>query len=113
MVLDSAATTHQITINQVKHVANLSDIPVTDQEAAELAAAFAETLNVIKNLQTIDTTSVEPTHQVTGLENVTRPDDVNSDTMFSQEQALANATQTHDGYFVVDRVIDKDVLWQI
>lgn len=91
----------------VKHIANLSNIPVTDEEAIKIQHAFDETLQTISNLEQVDVTGVEPTHQVTGLENVLREDIVDSERSFSQEEALANAKQTHNGYFVVPRILES------
>lgn len=102
------STPSNITTAQVKHIAKLSDIPVTDAEVSNMTQAFEETLAVVSNLQSVDVTGVEPTHQVTGLENVTRQDIVETDRMFSQSEALANGHQVFNGYFVVGRLIDKD-----
>ncbi len=92
----------------VKHIAQLAQIPVTAQEEEELANDFSETLDVVDQLQQIDTKGVELTHQVTGLKNITREDKINEATMFTQKEALANASRTHDGFFVVERVIDVE-----
>lgn len=90
----------------VKHIAKLSNIPITDAEAETLQVAFDETLATVANLQDVDVTGVEPTHQVTGLENVLREDIVDDSRTFTQEEALANAKETHKGYFVVPRIIE-------
>ncbi len=92
----------------VKHISDLANIPVTDQEADNLAKAFNDTLDVIDQLKKVDTKGVEPTSQVTGLENRLREDVVDDQHMFTQQQALANAKDTYQGYFVVNRLIDKD-----
>lgn len=97
----------KITKNQIKHIADLANIPITDQEQIHLQQAFEETLDTIAELQSVDVSKVEPTHQVTGLTNVLREDVVDSDNMFTQKQALANAKQSHNGYFVVPRIIEK------
>jgi aspartyl-tRNA(Asn)/glutamyl-tRNA(Gln) amidotransferase subunit C len=99
---------HQtITSSQVKHIAQLANIPVTLDEENKLAQAFNETLDVVDDLKTVDVKNVEPTHQVTGLENISREDRVTEETIFSQQQALANAQKTFQGYFMVPRVIDE------
>jgi aspartyl-tRNA(Asn)/glutamyl-tRNA(Gln) amidotransferase subunit C len=98
----------KITATQVKNIANLAHIPVTDQESTKLATAFAETLDVIENLKSLNVQKTPITYQVTGLENVLREDVVNEENMFTQEQALANAPKTHQGYFVVPRLIDNE-----
>lgn len=92
----------------VRHIAKLANIPITAEEETKLATAFAETLAVVDQLKQVDVTDVEPTSQVTGLENVWREDTLNPADTFSQAQALANAAATHDGYFVVPQVIDQD-----
>ncbi|MBP7842794.1 Asp-tRNA(Asn)/Glu-tRNA(Gln) amidotransferase subunit GatC [Candidatus Woesebacteria bacterium] len=99
--------TAKITKDQIKHIANLANIPVSDQEQENLQHAFEETLDTIAELQSVDISKTEPTHQVTGLTNILREDVVDSDNMFTQKQALANAKQTHDGYFVVPRIIEE------
>lgn len=93
---------------QVKHVANLANIPVDAKAETKLAKDFADTLEVIANLQELDVSQTEPTHQVTGLENVWREDKVTKELMFTQDQATANAQQTDGGFFIVPRIIDRD-----
>lgn len=97
----------QITTSQVQHIADLANIPISKAEQTSLAQAFDQTLEVIDNLKKVDVTGVEPTHQVTGLENVFRQDEVNESVMFSQQEALKNGNLTHEGYFVVERIIDE------
>lgn len=92
--------------NTVKHIAQLSNIPITESEAQSLQVAFDETLATVANLQDVDVTGVEPTHQVTGLENVLRDDVIDDSRTFSQDEALANAKESYNGYFVVPRIIE-------
>lgn len=73
-----------------------------------LATAFADTLEVVAEMGKLDTANTPPTHQVTGLENAWREDIVDNEQTFSQEEALANAAKTHDGYFVVPQIIEQD-----
>lgn len=97
-----------ITQEQIKHVAQLAQIPLSDEESTIFTAAFEETLTVIDNLKKVDTSATEPTHQVTGLENVWREDKVDETRMFSQDEATANAPTKHEGFFVVDRILHND-----
>jgi aspartyl/glutamyl-tRNA(Asn/Gln) amidotransferase C subunit len=92
----------------VRHVAELANIPITDNEAQTLESAFEETIGVVGHLSEVSTNSTEPTHQVTGLENIWREDQVTAERMFTQAEALANAQSTHEGFFVVPQVIDQD-----
>jgi aspartyl-tRNA(Asn)/glutamyl-tRNA(Gln) amidotransferase subunit C len=97
----------QITSDIVSHMATLANIPVTEKESTDLAKEFTKVLEVVDDLSAIDTSHVTPVGQVTGLENVTRPDEVKTDQMFSQEEALRNARSTHNGYFMVNQVLDR------
>lgn len=91
----------------IKHVARLANIPIQDQEAGELSQAFAETLTVVDELKQLSVDKIEPTHQVTGLSNVMREDEISEKRMFTQEEALKNAPKTHNGFFVVPRILEK------
>lgn len=92
----------------VKHIADLANIPLNKGDATWLAEDFAKTLTIIDNLNELDLSAVEPTHQVTGLENILRDDEVDQKRSFTQEEALHNAGRTYDGYFVVDQIIEQD-----
>jgi aspartyl-tRNA(Asn)/glutamyl-tRNA(Gln) amidotransferase subunit C len=91
----------------VSHVAKLSNLTLSENQEQTFPQAFSDTLAVIDQLKELDIKKTEPTHQVTGLENVLRDDVVREDLMFTQAQALANATQTHDGFIVVPQIIDQ------
>lgn len=106
-MLVSKATQPSITTQTIAHVAQLANIPVTPTETAQLRDAFEETLGVIENLSQLDTTKVEPTHQVTGMENVLREDVPRPEFSFTQAEALANAAKASGGYFVVPVILTK------
>ncbi len=97
-----------VTTAQVAHIAKLANLTVAASEQEHFAHAFSETLDVVETLKQLDTTGVEPTHQVTNLENIFREDVVDETRQFTQEQALANAKRTHAGYFVVERILPTD-----
>lgn len=96
-----------VTPADVQHIAQLAQIPVTEKETEKFAKAFVEILGVVDQLRQLDVSKTPTTHQVIGLENVWREDVVNQKKMFTQKQALANAAETHDGYFVVPRILEE------
>lgn len=98
----------KITPQIVHHIAQLANIPVKSDEEGTLAEGFTTTLGVVDELKKVDISQIEPVHQVTGLTNVLREDIVDEDRMFSQEQALANAPHTHDGFIVVDQILEQE-----
>jgi len=94
---------------QVKHIAQLANIPISEEESNKLAQDFSETLQVVDQLKKADVSKVEITHQVTGFKNVLREDIVKEEQSFTQQEALANAKKTYQGYFVVPYVLhNKD-----
>lgn len=95
-------------MTDVDVIAKLAKIPVTDDEKKKLAVGFSTVIKVLDTLKSIDVSEVEPTNQVTGLENVMREDEVDATRTFTQEQALANAPRKHNGYFVADQVVDQE-----
>ena len=95
------------TKDDVTHIANLANIPVTTSEKQKLADGFTATMNVVDQLFSADVQFVEPTHQVTGLENILRVDEVDIEHQVTQDQALVNAPRTYNGYFVTDQVIEE------
>lgn len=97
-----------ITKDTVDHIAKLAKIPVSEKEKIDLAEGFNKTLVVIDELFKIDVKDVEPTHQVTGLENILREDKVDEKKTLTQEQALNNTKNKHNGYFVVDQILAED-----
>lgn len=98
----------KFTTSDVSNIAALAHIPLSSGEEQTLAYGFTTTMEVVDELGKVDVTNIEPTHQVTGKENAFREDVIDEARMFTQEQALANAPRTHDGFFVVDQVIEQE-----
>lgn len=98
----------KISVDLVKHMSKLAKIPISEKEEKELTKEFNKTLKVVDELFKVAVRGVEPTHQVTGLENFLREDKVNEKKMLSQEQALSNTRKKHNGYFVVDQILAED-----
>jgi aspartyl-tRNA(Asn)/glutamyl-tRNA(Gln) amidotransferase subunit C len=93
-----------ITRDDVKYVAALAKIAITDEEAARFTKELDAILGYVRQLDAVDTTGLEPTYQVTGLKNITRPDEF-IDYGASREDLLANAPRQHDGYIEVPKVL--------
>jgi len=63
-----------ITIEEVKKIANLARIKLTSVEEKRHAETISVVLDYMKILNEVDISGVEPTSQVTGLEDVVRED---------------------------------------
>lgn len=68
----------QISHDDVQHLAQLSSLQLTDDEVGALQIDLENIVGYIQQLDELDTTGVEPTYQVTDLENVWRDDKVDN-----------------------------------
>ena len=93
-----------ITTDDVRHLAQLSNLQLADDEVENLRGDLENILGYIEQLSELDTTGVEPTDQVTGLENVWRDDEV-QDAGVSREQLLELAPEQTDNSVKVPKVL--------
>ncbi|MGK2896787.1 MAG: Asp-tRNA(Asn)/Glu-tRNA(Gln) amidotransferase subunit GatC [Candidatus Saccharimonadales bacterium] len=93
----------QISRDDVQKLARLSSLALADDEVDGLATDIQNILGYIEQLSELDTTGVEPTYQVTGLENVMRDDEIHHDV--SREQLLALAPLSRDDQIQVPKVL--------
>ena len=84
-----------ITNDDVRHLAQLSSLQMPDAEIKSLCVDIKEIINYINQLDELDTDGVEPTYQVTGLQNVWRDDEI-IDSSVSRQQLLALAAEQSD-----------------
>lgn len=89
----------------VKHVAKLANLPLKPEEEAKFEKQLSEILSYVEKLKEVDTKDVEITSQVTGLENITRKDEITSS--LTQEEALSNAKSQHNGLFKVPAILTE------
>ena len=98
----------KITEQQVRYVADLANLKLTDQEIVRLSKDLDEILTHVDTLNELDTSSVEPMAQVLyeAEETATLRPDLERPPLGS-ELALANAPLASHGYFKVPRVIER------
>lgn len=94
----------QISSEDVQHLAQLSSLQLQDDEIEALRQDIGNILAYVEQLGELDTAGVEPTYQVTGLENVWREDTVIDDNV-SREQLLALAPEQADHQVKVPKVL--------
>jgi aspartyl-tRNA(Asn)/glutamyl-tRNA(Gln) amidotransferase subunit C len=93
-----------ITDEQVRHLAQLAKLKLSDEEIAKFAPQLSEILGFFEMLQEVDTSGVEETSQVTGLTNVMKIDEIEVD---GNEDALLRCSplQIENHSVKVPRVI--------
>jgi aspartyl-tRNA(Asn)/glutamyl-tRNA(Gln) amidotransferase subunit C len=98
----------KITEKEVRYVAGLANLNLTDEETARMQADLDGILEHMARLNEIDTTGVEPMAQVLfdAGETATLRADVPVPPLGNQA-AVANAPQSGAGYFKVPRVIER------
>jgi aspartyl-tRNA(Asn)/glutamyl-tRNA(Gln) amidotransferase subunit C len=98
----------KITEQEVRRVADLANLALTDQEIVRMTADMDGILTHIDKLSELDTSSVEPMSQVLydSEETATLRADVERKPLGNAD-ALANAPVSAQGYFKVPRVIEK------
>lgn len=90
--------------DDVLKLAALSKLRLSDQEIENLRGELSEILEYVEVLNQVDTAGLEPTYQVTGLKNVTRPDET-QDYGYRTADLMKNAPAVHDNQFKVKRVL--------
>ncbi len=96
----------KLTSDQVKKVAKLANLPLSNEEKEKYADQLSNILDYIEQLNKVDTSNVEPTFNVTGQANVMRED--TTAPCLSQEEALSNAPKKKNGMFETKGVFEEE-----
>ncbi len=98
----------KITEKEVRYVADLANLALTDEEIRKYCADLDEILAYVDKLNEVDTSKVEPMAQViyeTDETATLRTDTVKPS--FASPVALANAPLSAAGQFKVPKVIER------
>lgn len=96
----------KLTREDVLKLARLARLDLTDAEVEEFQGELSAILQYVEQLQSVDVEGLEPTHQVTGLTNVTRPDETR-DYGYKIEKLLENVPAVKDGQIKVKRMLGQ------
>ncbi|UOQ84440.1 Asp-tRNA(Asn)/Glu-tRNA(Gln) amidotransferase subunit GatC [Gracilibacillus salinarum] len=94
----------EISKEQVKHVANLARLALTDEEVETFTKQLGDIINYADLINELDTDNVEPTTHVLDLKNVMRKDEPKE--WITKEEALKNAPDQKDGQFRVPSILE-------
>ncbi|MFD1441295.1 Asp-tRNA(Asn)/Glu-tRNA(Gln) amidotransferase subunit GatC [Lacticaseibacillus hegangensis] len=95
-----------ISKDSVAHVAGLAKLAFSEDELQQYTAQLDEILNMVAQLETVDTTGVPVTTQSIHLENVMREDVAVNDT--DVQDLLANVPTKKGTLIQVPSIIDKE-----
>jgi aspartyl-tRNA(Asn)/glutamyl-tRNA(Gln) amidotransferase subunit C len=98
----------KLTEKEVRYVADLSNLALTDEEIARMVLELDEILTHVEKLNELDTTDVAPMTQVLfeSEDTATLRDDLERPSL-GTELALANAAVKGAGHFKIPLVIER------
>jgi len=95
----------RISMDQVKHVAHLARLAITEEEAVKFQKQLDQMISFAEQLNELDTENVEPTSHVLDMKNVMREDV--SKKGLPVEEVLKNAPDSsEDGHIRVPSILE-------
>jgi len=95
----------KLSADQVRHVAKLSRLRLSDQEIEHFAAQLSSVLDYMSKLNELDVDGVEPMSHALDVTNVLRPDEPVPG--LPVDLALANAPEKSPPFFKVPKVLGE------
>jgi aspartyl-tRNA(Asn)/glutamyl-tRNA(Gln) amidotransferase subunit C len=93
-----------VSLDDVQHLAQLSSLQLNSDEVDGLRADIEAILEYVKQLGELDTSGIEPTYQVTDLENIWRSDVVDQGNI-TREELLARSPAFEKNQIKVPKVL--------
>jgi len=93
-----------ITEEEVRHVARLARLALSEEEVKKFQRQLEKILEYVAKLRELNLEGVEPTTHVIPVVNRLREDQGKES--LSKEEALSNAPNTEEGHFRVPKVIE-------
>lgn len=94
----------RITIDEVKHVANLARLAITEEEAEKFSKQLDDIISFAEQLNELDTDHVEPTSHVLDMKNIFREDVAKPG--LPVEDVVKNAPDHENGQIKVPAIIE-------
>lgn len=91
-----------ISEEEVRHVANLARLGLTEDEVKKMSGQLGAILESVEQIGELDLKDVPPTSNALNLTNVLRPDEPRE--CLSPEEALSTAPDTVNNLFAVPRI---------
>lgn len=93
-----------VTIEDVRHIANLARLQLSDAEAEKLLPELNNILGWVEQLGEVDTAGVEPLATVVDQALRLREDEITDGDC--RDKVLSNAPNAQHGFFAVPKVIE-------
>ncbi|MFH1427064.1 MAG: Asp-tRNA(Asn)/Glu-tRNA(Gln) amidotransferase subunit GatC [Patescibacteria group bacterium] len=96
----------KLTKKEIQHIADLARLELTETELKKYGSQLSDILSFFSELQIVNTKNIEPTAQVTGLENILREDEIKDWDDDERRIALKQAPELENGQIKVKRVLE-------
>jgi len=96
---------HAISIDEVRHVANLARLSMSDEDAEACRGELGSILTHITTINAVDVEGTEPLAHSIDMTNRLSKDE--PETSLTLEDVLANAPAIEDRYIAVPKVLDE------
>lgn len=107
MAQDDAPAPHpSISEADVRHVAKLARLAITDADATRLTRQLGTILDYVSQIAEVDVEGVEPMATAVPMHNVLRDDEVGP--MLALDEVLANAPDADPPFFKVPKILGGD-----
>jgi len=93
-----------LTPEEVKHIARLARVGLSDDEVARFQVQLSQILDYFERLREVETEKLPPTAHTLAMHNVMRDDEPQPS--FGKEEVLANAPQREDDLFRVRAILE-------
>ena len=94
----------KVSIEDVKHVANLARLELTDDEQSSMKSEMSKILSWMDKLNELQTNGVKPLIHMSSEVNILRNDEKGN--ILDHDRALENGPKTDTNYFRVPKVIE-------
>lgn len=115
-VIDPSTAQAKVTVEEVRHIADLSNLRLTSEEEIAMQRDLSAILSYVAELNELDTTSVVPMAQVgevlhsAGQEAGSSREFLRSDQLLpslQREAVMTEAPETDGSFFKVPKVIER------
>lgn len=89
---------------EILHLAKLAKLHLTEDEVKKFQKQLSAILDYFSKLNEVNTDSIEPVSQITGLVNENTEDKINSLRKLSLEETLRNTKSKKDNFFKVKSI---------
>ncbi|KKQ75057.1 MAG: Aspartyl/glutamyl-tRNA(Asn/Gln) amidotransferase subunit C [Candidatus Woesebacteria bacterium GW2011_GWB1_38_5b] len=89
------------------HIAKLANLQVKKSEVEKFSRELSVVISYFDELNGVDTSDIQPTSQTTGLENVLREDDLETEGSLNLQETLSGTESICNDYFKVPGILEE------